>query len=122
MFYDNLRSACEAQGMRVSPLLAELEISTGNIGRWRKGADVSSSTLEKLVRRLGVSADFLLFGESMSKETSRPFLSAEEQELLNKFRDFTDYQKAQCIAYVRGMHDSEPREKTLPKAEGKSAV
>lgn len=60
MFYENLNKLCEKRVIKLTPLLKELKISTGNITRWKNGSVPNSSTLIKLAEYFGVSTDELL--------------------------------------------------------------
>lgn len=60
MFFDILQQKCKEKGVKLTPLLQSLGLSTGNIGRWRKGAIPKGETLNKLAQALDCSVDFLL--------------------------------------------------------------
>lgn len=60
MFFDNLQYQCKEQNIKLTPLLIELNLSTGNIGKWKKGTLPNGEILIKLSDRLGCSVDYLL--------------------------------------------------------------
>ena len=60
MFYDRLKEACTMRGEKVTPLIAELGMSRGNLASWKDGNVPKADTLGKLAARLNVSVDYLL--------------------------------------------------------------
>lgn len=111
MFWDNLKSACDERGIKVTPLLKELNISSGGIGKWQRGGNVSSETLLKLSDRLGVSIDFLVKGEEPAQPKEDPpaspagSLTYDEQLLLTWYRALPSSGKLLCSNYVKGAYD-----------------
>lgn len=71
MFFSRLQARCVAQGIKLTPLLDELGISRGSIGRWRAGTVPNGETLLKLAARLDCSVDYLL-GNDGQKEKPAP--------------------------------------------------
>lgn len=70
MFYDNLKNICDVKGVKMTPLLANLEISTGNISNWKKGTVPNAGVIKKIADALDVSTDQLLGNEQ--KEKAKP--------------------------------------------------
>jgi len=60
MFYDQITKICNEKGVKLTPLLKELGLSTGNTGRWKKGGVPSIEVVSSLAMRLDVSVDYLL--------------------------------------------------------------
>lgn len=60
MFYDNLKKACANSGVKMTNLLSDLGLSTGNLSRWKSGVVPKSDTLFKIASYLKVSTDSLL--------------------------------------------------------------
>ena len=63
MFYERLQKLCREKGKKLTPLLAELGMSSGTTGNWQKGALPNGDTLLKLSQYFDVSVDWLLTGE-----------------------------------------------------------
>ena len=63
MFYDNLKSICDAHNIKITPLVLECGGTKGVIGGWKKGAMPNSDIVMKLSVRLNVPTDTLLFGK-----------------------------------------------------------
>lgn len=108
MFWDNLQAACKMRNVRITPILTELNISTGNISKWQRGGNVSSETLVKLCTKLSVSADFLLFGPNNTKPASKVLadkLTEDEASILRMYRALPQASKMLCSTYIRASYD-----------------
>lgn len=108
MFWDNLLTACDAYGVKVTPLLQELNISTGNIGRWKRGGDVKSDVLVKLSKKLEVSTDFLLTGQASQPAKSSAFecTTKDEQDLLMMYRSLPLQLRTLAFNYLKSSYDT----------------
>ncbi|MDE7245140.1 MAG: helix-turn-helix domain-containing protein [Oscillospiraceae bacterium] len=62
---------CAEMGIKVTPLVNELGISSGVISRWKSGTLPNGETLLKLASRLDCSVDYLL-GRDGQKEKPAP--------------------------------------------------
>ena len=91
MFYDRLRKECEKQGIKITNLLKELEISTSSGTAWKNGALPKGETLLKIKEKLNVSVDYLISGEEPER-----MLIKEEQELLTLYRSLTEKEKGKA--------------------------
>ena len=68
MFFDRLQMRCAEVGIKVTPLVRELGISSGAVGRWKSGTLPNGETLLKLASRLDCTVDYLL-GRDKKKPT-----------------------------------------------------
>ena len=108
MFWDNLQTACKMRNVRITPILTELNVSTGNISKWQRGGNVSSETLAKLCTRLSVSADFLLFGPDCNKPAGSVLenrLTDDEASIIMMYRALPQTSKMLCNTYIRASYD-----------------
>lgn len=87
MFYDNLIAECSRQGVKMTPILNELKISTGSIGQWKRGGNVNSDVLIRLSERLGVTTDYLLKGTRPTVEDAVYCVNENEKSLLTMYRE-----------------------------------
>lgn len=87
MFYDNLIAECSRQGVKMTPILNELKISTGSIGQWKRGGNVNSDVLIRLSERLGVTTDYLLKGTKPTGEDAVYCVNENEKSLLTMYRE-----------------------------------
>lgn len=60
MFYERLKAVCNDKGVKITPLLKELGISTGITGNWKKDILPKCEILIKIADKLEVSTDYLL--------------------------------------------------------------
>ena len=67
MFYAQLQRLCKDNGEKITPLLIKLNMSTGNIEKWRNGKMPNGDTLIKLADYFDCSLDYLV-GRSDIKE------------------------------------------------------
>ena len=89
MFFDRLQMRCAEVGIKVTPLVRELGISSGAVGRWKSGTLPNGETLLKLASRLDCTVDYLL-GRDEKKPTPEDGdgldEGALEQEFMRWFR------------------------------------
>lgn len=106
-FYDNLLSVCQDNGITVTELLRELNMSSGNLSKWKNNGAPRSASLKKIADRLNVSADRLLGttpaylmgetddpnGEDCAENDVLGTMTAEEIEMIRIFRAMSDEKK-----------------------------
>lgn len=121
MFWNNLEAACDAYGTKVTPLLQELSISTGNIGRWKRGGTVASDILIKLSKKLEVSTDFLLTGQKDRPVNSSAVecVTKDEEDLISMYRALPPQLQTMAFNYLKASFDTYS---VLEGNKGKSAV
>ena len=116
MFYDNLKTACDQKGIKITPLVAECGGAKGSISNWKKGASPNSDIVAKLAVRLNVSTDFLIFGKE--KRSLVPDLNTDEKELLAYYNKLDERSKG--ILYGEAKALSGALEK--PSEESKNTI
>ena len=84
MFYERLKIICKRKGIKVTQILLDLGLSTGNLSRWKSGVVPKSDTLEKIADYLGVSTDELLGKEKPAIQEDNGLTDA-ERELMELF-------------------------------------
>lgn len=106
MFFDRLQSRCAEKGIRITPLLQELGLSSGAIGRWKAGTLPNGETLLKLASRLDCSVDYLL-GWDEQKEKPTPIsgdgLTALDEEIIDRLLQLKPDEVAKVDAFVQGL-------------------
>ncbi|HAQ40140.1 MAG TPA: hypothetical protein DCM73_04415 [Clostridiales bacterium] len=70
IFYTQLKQLCEDKAIKLTPLVEELGMTTGNISRWKKGGYPSVEALLKFADYFNVSTDYLL-GRTNNSEVNR---------------------------------------------------
>lgn len=97
MFFDNLTKICEEQNIKLTPLLMKLNLSTGNINKWRNGTLPNGEILIKLADSLGCSTDYLL-GRTEKNENIE---TKENQiELLENFERLNERGKEEALKRI----------------------
>lgn len=95
MFYDYLKEICIKNNTTPTQLLKDINVSTGSLGNWKKGALPNSDIIIRIATHLNVSTDYLLLGKDSvssiavvdAKEIIKDSLSADERSLVNTYRD-----------------------------------
>ena len=67
MFYDRLKQVCAEKGTTVTALIKELNMSSGNVGKWKAGGKPRAETIKLLADKLGVSYEYLVSENSVSE-------------------------------------------------------
>ena len=118
MFYDNLKKVCEDNKIKPTKLLEILNISTGSLGNWKKGALPKSEILIKISTHLNVSTDFLLFGTTNMSINN---LSIDELNIIEMYRDMNNETKKELQSTMRVMwaENRRPKSKSSTYSEEK---
>jgi transcriptional regulator with XRE-family HTH domain len=58
VFYEQFLKICSENGVKPTPVLKQIGLSTGNLKKWESGSTVSADTLEKLAAYFGVPVDY----------------------------------------------------------------
>lgn len=101
MFYSRLKEICEEKNTNVTTLLKNLNLSSGNLSKWKNGGVPKSETISKIAEYLGVSVDYLL-GYTPDKQQSNDSL----KRLLAFAEKLTDEQIDTIIAMGTAFLDS----------------
>lgn len=59
MFYDDVYRVCNEKGTTPTQVLREVNMSTGNISKWKQGASPSIRVAIRIAKHLGVSLSYL---------------------------------------------------------------
>ena len=117
MFYDNLKAACEKNGLKITPIVAECGGAKGSISNWKKGAIPNSDIVMKLSVRLNVSTDYLLFG--IDSNVNQLHLSENEQELMDIYNQLSILsrervlERARVLLELESQKEAEQQKKTI---------
>ena len=79
VFFDKLQTACDKKGIAMSALLDKIDMSRGNIARWKSGLEPKAATKQKLAEALGIDREELEEREKPAPE-NRNGLSIKEQK------------------------------------------
>lgn len=109
MFYDNLIRVCDAQNLKVTPIVAECGGAKGSISNWKNGASPNSDMVAKLAVRLNVSTDYLIFGEEKCVPPEQT-VSADERELLSYFTELSPRDQGRVLERAEMLLSTSKRE------------
>lgn len=70
MFFDKLQAVCDEKGIAMSALLDQVNMSRGNIARWRDGLTPKPSTQIKLAEALGIDRSRLVDNADAPEEAA----------------------------------------------------
>lgn len=124
LFYDKLQERCHELNIRVTPLVNELGISSGAIGRWKSGTLPNGETLLKLAARLNCSVDYLL-GVTDQKEKPTPVSEDGQNEKVQRFmalvEGLTSDQQELLLSQLQAWNEQNQRQApaALPSDEEK---
>lgn len=134
MFYERLKLLCEKKGIKLTNLIQELGMSSGNMNKWKNGVVPKGNTLSKLADYFNVSVDYLIGktdeqtstyhanninsnfvqgNNSGSISVSSTFngnsndisLSKEETEILNIYRSLNARDRTKLMTFVFDIQD-----------------
>ena len=123
LFYDNLKTICDKQGVKITPIVLECGGNKGALSGWKKGAMPNSDIVMKLAVRLNVPTDCLLFGENYNLFS----LSEAEKQLIKCFGSLNEFDKCKVIERAETLAEladermiqenkKAPKEKAKPKS------
>lgn len=107
MFYENLIAELERQGLKITPVITKLGISSGSIGPWKRGGSVNSDALLKLSEYLGVTTDYLLKGYSQDNKNSLYCTNKTEELLLTMYRSIPRVNQEFIYDAIKAAYDRE---------------
>lgn len=65
MFYYNLTKLCKQKGISLSTLIKDLNMSTGNLSKWKSGKVPKMNTIMKISKYFGVSVDYFFTSDKL---------------------------------------------------------
>ncbi len=80
MFYDQFIKLCGEHGVKPTPVIKEIGLSTGNLKKWKSGSTVGADTLQKLADYFQVTVDYFFQDEANYAE---PNISDDANALTN---------------------------------------
>lgn len=115
-FWNNFVEACAMNGVRPTPTVKKLGLSTGNIHRWQSGGTVSSDAVVTIAKHLGCSTDFLLTGKNRSDFDTTVARTEDEIRILREFRALDPAFQGRLISYIDGLKEIENQKKEKEKS------
>ena len=114
MFYDRFIALCNQKGVKPTPLVLSMGLSSSNVSQWKKGSTPRPAVLEKLAAYFDVSVGYLMTGEKEdpAPAESQSGITGKEWELIRFFRELPDDLQEDVLAQLRGVLE---RRGLLPK-------
>ena len=94
MFFDNLKSLCKINNIKITPLLEKLNISKSAIARWRNGVLPNGETLIKIANYFNCSIDYLVGRTDNPNFSEENKITEQEYKVLSAYRQNTNMQQA----------------------------
>ena len=112
---DNIKTICEAKGIKQIEIAEYMGISQGSVSNWMKGINsIDIENLAKLCGFLGVSLN-QIYG--VDPITPASLLSAQENELIHIFRSLNKSGKSMLIGTARAFSGNPDLQKEEAEAE-----
>lgn len=125
MFWERLNLLCAEHNVKLTNVVKELGMSTGNQSKWKNGVVPKSNVLKKFADYFDVSVDYLL-GNTTSKIVVPPAEKGEaeipdmETTLLYFFANCDTEGQCRIIQVAMNEYDRTQKEKT--DSQGESAI
>lgn len=103
MFYQQLITLCEREGVKPTPFIKSLGFSAGNLKRWENGATVNSDILLAISKYFKVSVDYLLTGKESKSSSEIDLVNANETTMMNLFRMLSEKEQDRIIGRLENM-------------------
>ena len=87
MFYDKLLDICNERGLKITNVVNELGMSSGNISKWKNGVEPRGSVISKFAEYFGVEGYYFSESGKRTEHSKRNnALSEDEWTLIEAFR------------------------------------
>lgn len=96
MFYERFIELCKKSGVKPTPLVLSMGLSSSNVSQWKKGSTPRPEVLQELANYFGVSVSYLLGAEE------KPTVdNGEHEELIKLFESAPEELKMAALAVLR---------------------
>ncbi len=102
MFYDTFINLCNQKGVKPTPLVVGMGLSSSNVSQWKKGSVPRPEVLKRFSDYFGVSVEYLLTGKEDKKEQPTPESELNE-ELISRLISLTPEEVEKVDAFVQGL-------------------
>lgn len=98
MFYEQLQKLCKENGIKPTPLVKKLGMSSGAIQNWKDGKLPSGEILVRFSEFFNVSLDYLVYG----KETLGNPISSNDSEWLSLIHRLPEHKRNEFKLRIEG--------------------
>ena len=103
MFYDRFIQLCSEKGVKPTPLVVSMGLSSSNVSQWKKGSTPRPAILKKLADYFGVSPEYLMFGDDAQKNPAALPDDGMDADFREKYEMLTDDQKKLIEQMIDGL-------------------
>lgn len=96
MFYDEMYRVCQEKGTKPTAVLRELDMSTGNISKWKGGTSPTVDVAKQIAKHLGVTLSYLCSPEDVVE-----VYPAEYAEWIAVIDRIPEDRKAMCLDFLK---------------------
>jgi transcriptional regulator with XRE-family HTH domain len=97
MFYDDIYRVCNEKDTKPTAVLRELNLSTGNISKWKNGASPTVETATRIAKHLGVSLSYLCNPSDVVEVRYPP----KYQKWIDVIDRIPDERKGMCLDFLK---------------------
>lgn len=103
MFYDRFIELCRKSGVKPTPLVMQMGLSSSNVSQWKKGSTPRPEVLKRLADYFNVSVEYLLESDQKEKPATQEGgeLSDEDIEVIELLRAASPSKKAALLALLK---------------------
>lgn len=108
MFYLQFLEACKRKGIKPTNFLAEINMSQGNLSKWKKGGAPKADTIAKIAEMLDVPIAYLLGESQDTKKAPTPEEpSVEAMYIAELVNDLPAEKRKQVVSYLLELRQKE---------------
>lgn len=103
MFYDRFIELCRKSGIKPTPLVMQMGLSSSNVSQWKKGSTPRPEVLKRLADYFNVSVEYLLESDQKEKPATPEGdeLSDEDIEIIKLLRAASPAKRAALLALLK---------------------
>lgn len=101
VFYDKFIELCRSKGVKPTPLVLKMGLSSSNVSQWKKGSTPRPEVLQKFAEYFNVSVEYLLTGEAQKEKP--PGEGELDNMLIDRLVQLTPEELEKVDAFVQGL-------------------
>lgn len=102
MFYERFIELCNEKGVKPTPLVVELGLSSSNASQWKKGSIPRPEILQKIADYFEVTVGYLV-GHENEKKPALPKESELDSLLVSRLVQLSPEEQEKVDAFVQGL-------------------
>ena len=101
MFYDRFIELCNKHGVKPTPLVVGMGLSSSNVSQWKKGSTPRPEVIKRLADYFGVPVAYLAYGEENKKDPAPTEEGGWKQETIRLLEALPPEEFEREMAYLR---------------------